>query len=98
MFVITDEWFCSDTCHRKGRHDKSLDRVLEYSKALTWDGLNYLVRRDAVRNGDGKAMIDHWSFDLIQFSNKHHYKYFIIAHQLLFGVYWFSCIDKKFTA
>ena len=44
------------------------------------------MRRDAVREGDGQAMLEHWALDLIQFSNNGHYKYTILAHQLLFGM------------
>ena len=79
-------WCCSDVCWGQHNGDNKLDRVLEYSKALVWEGLNHLVRHDAIREGDGKAMIDHWVFDLIQFSNLGHYKYTILAHQQLMGM------------
>ena len=83
------EWYCSDACRRKGSDDKSLDRVHEYSKALTWDGLNHLVRRDAIREGDGAAVLEHWSLDLFQFANNNHPKYVVLAHQLLAGASYF---------
>ena len=67
-------------CRRKGSDDKSLDRVLEYSKALTFEGLNHLVRKDAIREGDGQSVIEHWSLDLFQFANNNHPKY--VTHQL----------------
>ena len=86
MSVLTDVWYCSDECRRHCDSECRLDRVQEYSKALLWEGLNHLVRRDAVREGDGQAMLDHWALDLIQFSNNGHYKYTILAHQLLFGM------------
>ena len=82
---ISDIWLCSDGCQRQYYDDKRIDRVLEYSKSLLWEGLNHLVRRDAVREGDGNAMMQHWSMDLVQFANNGHYKYTILAHQMLFG-------------
>ena len=57
----------------------------EYSKCVVWEGLNHLARRDAIREGDGPAMIDFWAIDLIQFMNGNHTKYTILAHQLLAG-------------
>ena len=83
--TLTDVWFCSDKCKRKSDSNKKLDGVFEYSKAITFDLLNHLVRKDAVREGDGLAMMDHWSFDLIQFANGNHPKYFTLAHHLLTG-------------
>ena len=78
-------WFCSDGCARKSGEIKGLDRVQEYSKSLTWEGLNHLIRKDAIREGDGEAMLDYWSMDLIQFGNRNHPNYMKLAHQLLAG-------------
>ena len=58
---------------------------MEYSKALTLAGLNHEVRKDAVREGDGPAMVDHWSFDIIHFGNRNHPKYMALAHHFLAG-------------
>ena len=59
------------------------DAVLTYSKAVLWDGLQLMVRHDAVREGDGKTMIEHWKLDLLQFWSRGHTMYFKIAHQFL---------------
>ena len=90
---ISDEWFCSPQCSRKGGDSNQVDRVLEYSRALTWDGLNHLVRRDAIRQGDGAAMMQHWALDMIQFANNNHPKYVVLAHQLLAGMY--RCVQRN---
>ena len=80
-----DEWYCSENCERKAKSTRNLDRILAYSKAFLWHGLNHLVRRDAIREGDGPAMIDHWSLDIINFANNNHPKYLVLAHGLLTG-------------
>ena len=48
--------------------------------------LNLLVRLDAVREGDGPAMMQHWTLDLIQFFNLGHYKYTKLTHNMLMGM------------
>ncbi|XP_078025695.1 uncharacterized protein LOC117260601 isoform X1 [Epinephelus lanceolatus] len=59
------------------------ERILSLTKALMWEGLNHLARKDAVREGDGPAMLESWKMDLIQFWSRSHPKYFIIAHNML---------------
>ena len=81
----TDVWFCSKECERFACRSQVNDGVREYSKALLWEGLNHIVRREAIRYGDGQSIIDYWAMDIIQFANKGHHKYFILAHQLLAG-------------
>ncbi|CAG2191195.1 unnamed protein product [Mytilus edulis] len=62
------------------------DHKLNYNRGLLWRGLNDRIRRTAVRNGDGPAMIRFWKLDLVQFHITHHPKYFILAHRLIAGV------------
>ncbi|KAI8493957.1 hypothetical protein Bbelb_283040 [Branchiostoma belcheri] len=57
--------------------------VQNSSKALMWEGLCHLARRDCVREGDGPASIGTWQLDFVQFLKNKHHKYFIIAHQCL---------------
>ncbi|XP_035687479.1 uncharacterized protein LOC118423433 [Branchiostoma floridae] len=78
-----DQWYCSDDCLQGAMSE---DKVQCYSKALMWEGLCHLVRRDCVREGDGPAMIQTWQMDMVSFWNKRHYKYFIIGHQMLTGI------------
>ena len=63
-----------------------MDRILEYSKAVTFDGLTHLAQHDAIREGDGLAMVEHWKHDLIPFANNNHPKYFTLAHNFLCGM------------
>ena len=46
-----------------------------------------MARLDAIREGDGPAMMEHWAFDLIQFFNLGHFKYAKLAHNMLMGMY-----------
>lgn len=59
------------------------DHKYNYTRAITWIGLNLLCRRDAVREADGEAMMTHWRFDLIHFFRSKHPKYLILAHRLI---------------
>ena len=77
---FSDEWYCSTSCQLGEESD---DNVLQYSKALMSTGLAHLTRRDAVREGDGEAVISDWKLDMLQFWINGHYKYFIIGHLLL---------------
>ena len=58
------------------------DQVLEYSKELLHQGLLLLTNRDCVREGDGPEMLRMWKYQMVQFWNYRHYKYFILGHQL----------------
>jgi hypothetical protein len=83
------DWWCSEKCKaarkQKGTKpsDCSIDHKLEYSKAILWLGLADAVRTDAVRKGDGERMMMHWRYDMMNFYEKHHPKYFIFGHRLL---------------
>ena len=94
--VGDEDWFCQEPCRQsvKGKRKKSprtgkasqvdvCDYVYNYSRALVWSELNLLCRRDAVREGDGDAMMSHWKLDLIQFFARGHPKYVILAHRLI---------------
>ena len=82
LVYVAGQWFCSAQCqHPNGCPDKRLG----YCRALLWRTLNHVVRRDAVREGNGPAMISHWKMDLLDFYKFGHYKYTIIAHRLLTG-------------
>lgn len=93
--VDEGNWFCSDECKdeysRKSKSkSKTSDRFRdirnEYSKHLIWRGLNDLARHDAVKENDGLRMIRHWKFDMFEFFEKNHPKYFIFGHRLLANV------------
>lgn len=43
------------------------------------------VERDAVREGDGAAMMQHWRLDMLQFNRRRHCKYRILGHRMLAG-------------
>lgn len=61
----------------------SCDYKRNHSIALAWRGMNLLCRRDAVREGDGPAIISMWKLDIVTFLVNRHPKYFILAHRLL---------------
>ncbi|CAH1242413.1 Hypp6676 [Branchiostoma lanceolatum] len=79
----TGHWYCSPDCVRGAQSE---DNVQNYTKALMWEGMCHMARRDSVREGDGPAIVDMWKFDMVSFWTKKHFKYFIIAHQMLTGV------------
>ncbi|CAC5386074.1 unnamed protein product [Mytilus coruscus] len=64
----------------------SPDFKYNYSRAITWAGLNLLCRRDAVREADGGVMMSHWKLDLVHFFSTKHQKYVILAHRLLVSI------------
>ncbi|XP_038046724.1 uncharacterized protein LOC119720930 [Patiria miniata] len=83
---LPDEWYCSPACKRLASFKPKGDRVHEYSRALLYEGLCHLAFRDAVREGDGPAILSHWRINTLQFWNNKHLKYFILAHNMLAGV------------
>ncbi|XP_041454619.1 uncharacterized protein LOC121407551 [Lytechinus variegatus] len=92
--LIHGLWLCSDRCHQQHLKDKGkqkkqkkdVDSKYEYSKALLHLGLSEMVRHDAIREGDGNRMIQHWRLDLAHFFDKHHRKYLAEGHTLLMDV------------
>ncbi|KAJ8297376.1 hypothetical protein KUTeg_023907 [Tegillarca granosa] len=88
-------WFCSDICKKSKLSKTSKKKTMasrlsdgkkEYARAVMWRGLNHMVRKDAIREGDGERMITHWKFDLLEFYDHSHPKYFIFCHRLLSDV------------
>lgn len=59
------------------------DEVLQHSRGLLWRGLGLLARRNAVREGDGRAMLSYWRMDMCDFWNNGHDNYVIIGHKML---------------
>lgn len=95
--VPDDAWFCSANCKkvkigkvtkekRKSVSIRLTDSKREYSRSLIWRGLNHMVRKDAIKEGDGERIILHWKFDLLEFYDKSHPKYFIFCHRLLSNI------------
>ena len=90
--VPEGEWFCSDDCKKKAeavkkKKKKTVDNFRDlrndYVRRLLWRGLNEMARHDAVKENDGPRMIQHWKFDMFEFFEKKHPKYFIYGHRLL---------------
>lgn len=94
--VPENDWFCSDDCRNskseKGKKkkkktvDKFHDGKYEYVCHLIWRGMNDMARHDAVKENDGPRMIRHWKFDMFEFFQKNHPKYFIFGHHLLLNL------------
>ena len=95
--VPQGDWYCQASCRiaKKGRQpagrgdvvSQSTDFVHNYSRAITWFGLNLLCRRDAVREADGNAMMSYWKLDHLHFfSANHHPKYLILSHRLIASI------------
>ncbi|XP_078141846.1 uncharacterized protein LOC144539769 [Centroberyx gerrardi] len=76
-------WYCSESCLHGAEHE---DHVQNYSKAMIWEGLQHLARRDAVQEGDGEAMTEFWKLNMIQFWDRKHPNYFTIAFRMLAGI------------
>ncbi|XP_078329533.1 uncharacterized protein LOC111133019 isoform X2 [Crassostrea virginica] len=89
-------WYCSTTCEEEKAKRKSqrkmttantlADLKLDYALLLIWKGLSQMSRKDVLRENNGKMIITHWKFDLLQFFSKHHPKYFLMSTRLLLAV------------
>ena len=79
-----DTWYCSPEC-QAGHDDR--DGVEAVSKAIMYEGLKFLTRKDGVREGDGPYVMDTWRMCLPQFWDNGHPKYLINAHYMLAGKY-----------
>ncbi|XP_041364463.1 uncharacterized protein LOC121379870 [Gigantopelta aegis] len=94
--VPEGDWFCSEECktysntNKTKKTRKTMNKFIDiqnlYVKRLLWRGLNDIARHDAVIENDGPRMIMHWKFDMVDFYNKHHPKYFIFGHRLLANI------------
>lgn len=77
-------WFCSSSCSMGGGGEE--DFLLNYTKAVLWEGLNHLARRDAIQEGDGDAMTDFWRTDMVLLWSRKHLQLFNSSHQLITGI------------
>uniref|UniRef100_K1R5V6 Protein YNG1 n=1 Tax=Magallana gigas TaxID=29159 RepID=K1R5V6_MAGGI len=79
------KWYCNQCKSGTDQPESVVKPDLKnlYVRALTYHGLMDLVRHDAVRENDGDAMMGHWRYDVVQFHNRHHPKYVVLAHRLL---------------
>ena len=83
VFLIADEdWTCVQ-CNVGDIPGASEDAVLQYSRAVMWEGLKDMVACDAIRENDGPAMISLWAMENVSFQDWGHNKYLIIGHRLL---------------
>ena len=55
------------------------------SKAIMFEGLKFITRKDAVREGDGPFVMETWKMAVPQFCSESHPKYLINAHYMLAG-------------
>ncbi|XP_062611695.1 uncharacterized protein LOC134273511 isoform X2 [Saccostrea cucullata] len=88
-------WFCSSGCEKEKSAKKNKkktvannlrDMKLDYTLLLIWKGLSQISRKDSIRENNGKMIITHWKFDLLQFFTKHHPKYFLLCTRLLLAI------------
>lgn len=92
--VPDKNWWCSLECknyeHGKKKRATVADNLTDHKKCyalrVMWHGLNQKVRRDALRENDGKRIIMHWRFDLLNFYEHNHPKYLHVCHQLLSAI------------
>lgn len=83
--LFAEKWYCSKGCGEKAGRIGKGDGVLNYAKAVVWQGVNHLARRRLIRNGDGPGMVEYWQLDMLEFWKHKNYKYAILAHDLLTG-------------
>ena len=61
------------------------DFLLNYTRAVVWEGLYHMARRDAIQEGDGDAMTDFWKMDLVLLWTRDHLQLFNKGHQMITG-------------
>ena len=88
--VAEGRWYCSKICQRargtkKLKNKEPVDGKFNYVTGLTYLELLEEVRRDAIRENDGIAMVSQWRLDMLSFHNRNHYKYIVMGHRLLSG-------------
>ncbi len=87
-------WYSSDDCRTACEtctEEKDLDHVREYQLQMTYDAMCDVVRKDAIRENNGPALLKFWRIDMLQFWAHNHYKYMILGHRLLLGAAgWYS--------
>lgn len=64
----------------------------EYVTALLLQGLLDQTQRDYVREKDGPMRMRLWKMNIIQFHNRNHHKYVILAHRLIAGIITYGLI------
>ena len=83
------DFYCSTECSEASKQYKGVilqtsdDHVFEYSRAMLYRGLGERARYDAIRENDGDRIMSHWRFDMVEFFEMHHPKYFIEGFHLL---------------
>ena len=81
-FVIADEdWTCVQ-CNVGDIPAAREDAILQYSRAVMWEGLRDMVARDAIRENDGLSMISLWVTENMSFQDRGHNKYLIKGRRL----------------
>ncbi|XP_044023797.1 uncharacterized protein LOC122862399 isoform X3 [Siniperca chuatsi] len=76
-------WFCSESCSKAADGE---DFLFNYTRAVVWEGLYHMARRDAIQEGDGDAMTDFWRMDLVLLWTRQHLQLFNSSHQMITGV------------
>ncbi|XP_070697913.1 uncharacterized protein [Pempheris klunzingeri] len=76
-------WFCSESCSTAADGE---DFLFNYTRAVVWEGLYHMTRRDAIQEGDGDAMTDFWKMDLVLLWTRQHLQLFRSGHQMITGV------------
>lgn len=61
------------------------DFLFNYTRAVVWEGLYHMARRDAIQEGDGDAMADFWRMDLVLLWNREHLQLFNSSHHMITG-------------
>ncbi len=82
-------WYCSERCRKIIELSSKLpetDNVKEYHLELTYQGLCDIVRKDAIRENNGRALLAFWRIDMLQFWDRRHTKYLTIGTRLLSGI------------
>ena len=89
-----DNWYCSEACELGAENE---DGVLRHSKSLLWKGLFFLANDDAIKEGNGPAILRYWRAYLPSFWNLKHTKYVMAAHRLLISEFInvLECLSSK---
>ncbi len=93
LTAVGQPWFCSTECEFENGRD---DYVQNYSLRVLSRGLLHLANRDAIREGDGLALLTHWRLNMLDFWKKHP-KYFRLGHMLLACKFYFKCASVEYN-
>lgn len=61
------------------------DFLFNYTRAVVWEGLYHMTRRDTIQEGDGDAMMDFWRMDMVLLWSRQHLQLFNSSHQMITG-------------